>query len=278
MIYFSDLFNLIKNNGRFDNPSSKFYAAEIFLALRFLHDKNIVYRDLKPENVLIGFDGHAKLTDFGFAKRISQSTASFCGTPSYIAPEVIHRVPYGLEVDWWSFGILIFELLSGCSPFQDENSRKTYDRIVTERIRWPPHPSKYFDDEAYDIINCLLVSDPKCRLGYDDDGEICNHSWFSGTDWAAMENLLVSPPPSMVQNVRKRSESLQIQEHSFRGSGEIINRIGNSDLGQKFNFGVYISTDEAETILSTGNLNLENSWNGAESTKTDSYTDLFSNF
>ena len=273
-----DLFSCIKNTGRFDNNSAKFYAAEIFLGLSFLHDKRIVYRDLKPENVLIGLDGHAKLADFGFAKRIPKDTTTFCGTPSYIAPEVIRRIPYGVEVDWWSFGILIFELLSGCSPFQDENSRKTYDRILTERIRWPSNPSKYFNDDAYDIINCLLVSNSEDRLGYEDDGEISEHIWFTGTDWEAMSNQLIRPPANMIQNVRKRSESMKIQEHSFRGSGDILNRLGNGDLGQKFNSGIFIPPNEAETVLSNQNLNQEQSWNGSEASKTASYTDLFADF
>jgi serine/threonine protein kinase len=243
-----------------------------------LHEKKIVYRDLKPENILIGFDGHAKLADFGFAKRITHSTTTFCGTPSYIAPEVIKRLPYGPEVDWWSFGILIFELLSGCSPFQDENSRKTYDRIITERIRWPPNPSKYFNDDAYDIINCLLVSNPEDRLGYEDDKDISDHAWFSGTDWEAMLNVLIRAPPNMVQNVRKRSESVKNQEFSYRGSGDMLNRMGNSDLGQKFNSGIFVSPDEAETILSSENLNQEQSWNGTDAPKSVSYTDLFTDF
>lgn len=108
-----ELFSHLRRAGRFTNDMTRFYASEIVLAIEYLHSKNIVYRDLKPENLLIGHDGHICLTDFGFAKIIQDRTWTLCGTPEYLAPEVIQSKGHGKAVDWWALGILIFEMLAG---------------------------------------------------------------------------------------------------------------------------------------------------------------------
>lgn len=112
-----ELFSRLRKDGRFSNDVALFYACEIFLAIQYLHQRNVVYRDLKPENLLIDKNGHIKITDFGFAKQLDQSnrTLTLCGTPEYLAPEIIKgaKVGYGKSVDWWALGILIFEMLSG---------------------------------------------------------------------------------------------------------------------------------------------------------------------
>ena len=114
----------------FPNDAALFYISEITLALGYLHENNIAHRDLKPENLLIGNDGHLKLTDFGFAKKIEGKTFTICGTPDYLAPEIILGIGHDQGVDWWALGVLIFELLSGYTPFFDQNPAETYKKIV----------------------------------------------------------------------------------------------------------------------------------------------------
>ena len=120
-----ELFSLLRKSQRFPNPVAKFYAAEVCLALEYLHSKDIIYRDLKPENILLDKNGHIKITDFGFAKYVPDVTYTLCGTPDYIAPEVVSTKPYNKSIDWWSFGILIYEMLAGYTPFYDSNTMKT---------------------------------------------------------------------------------------------------------------------------------------------------------
>ncbi|KAI8928453.1 kinase-like domain-containing protein, partial [Entophlyctis helioformis] len=164
-----DLFGLIKARGYLDNASANFYAAEILLALSYLHHNSIIYRDLKPENILLDANGHIKLVDLGFAKSLADSktmtTTTFCGTPSYIAPEMLLHKPYTYGVDWWAFGILVFEMCSGCSPFQEADINKTFHRILKVQIRWPSQVSRYFTDDAKDLVLRLLEFNQDKRLG-----------------------------------------------------------------------------------------------------------------
>lgn len=115
---------------------AKFYAAEIVLGISHLHENNIVYRDLKPENLLLDPEGHIRITDFGLSKKdVEGDTAqSLCGTPEYLAPEILRKVPYGKSVDWWSLGILIYEMINGLPPFYDSNRKMMYHRILTASV------------------------------------------------------------------------------------------------------------------------------------------------
>ena len=134
-----ELFSLLRKSQRFPTPVAKFYAAEVFLAIEYLHSLDIIYRDLKPENILLDKNGHIKLTDFGFAKEVQDVTYTLCGTPDYIAPEVVATKPYNKSVDWWSFGILIFEMLTGYTPFYDPTPMKTYENILNGSITYPDY-------------------------------------------------------------------------------------------------------------------------------------------
>lgn len=159
-----ELFSRLRKEGRFANDVCLFYACEILLALQYMHRNRVVYRDLKPENLLIARDGHIKITDFGFAKRVEQDrTYTLCGTPEYLAPEIIKgsKVGYGKSVDWWAYGILIFEMLSGYPPFYDNEPIGIYKKILSGMIEFPRH----FDVKAKDVIRKLLNPDLNYRIG-----------------------------------------------------------------------------------------------------------------
>ena len=134
-----EIFRLLRRENLFPNDVSLFYVTEIVLALEYLHSQKIAYRDLKPENLLIGADGHIKLTDFGFAKKVDDDlTFTLCGTPEYLAPEIIMSIGHNHGVDWWSLGILIYEMLAGYPPFYDQNPYEVYRRITLGHYEFPP--------------------------------------------------------------------------------------------------------------------------------------------
>ncbi|EGW32961.1 uncharacterized protein SPAPADRAFT_136577 [Spathaspora passalidarum NRRL Y-27907] len=176
-----ELFSLLRKSQRFPNPVAKFYAAEVTLALEYLHSHDIIYRDLKPENILLDRNGHIKITDFGFAKEVSTVTYTLCGTPDYIAPEVITTKPYNKSIDWWSLGVLIFEMLAGYTPFYDTTPMKTYEKILAGKVHYP----SFFAPEVIDLLSKLITSDLTRRLGNLSNGpaDIRNHPWFSEVVW-----------------------------------------------------------------------------------------------
>nr|XP_032833748.1 cAMP-dependent protein kinase catalytic subunit PRKX-like [Petromyzon marinus] len=187
-----ELFTYLRNLGRFCDAYGLFYASELVCAIEYLHGISVVYRDLKPENVLLARDGHVKLTDFGFSKKLHEKTYTLCGTPEYLAPEVIQSKGHGLAIDWWALGILIFEMLSGHPPFFDDNPFGTYQKILACKIDFPKHMDYY----AKDLIRKLLVVDRSRRLGNMKNGaeDVKNHRWFKGVDWSAVPLKRLNPP------------------------------------------------------------------------------------
>lgn len=189
-----ELFTYLRNAHKFENDKALFYAAEIVSALAGLHEKDIIYRDMKPENVLIDCQGHVKLTDFGFAKKVKDRTWTLCGTPEYLAPEIIQSKGHGKAVDWWSLGILIYEMLAGFPPFFDENPFDIYRKILESRLEFPRH----FEVEARDLIKKLLTADRTRRLGCLKKGstDVMDHKWFSsrGFTWDDVYNRKLRPP------------------------------------------------------------------------------------
>ncbi|KAL4808707.1 kinase-like domain-containing protein [Aspergillus unguis] len=178
-----EIFSYLRRARRFNENTSRFYAAEITMTIEFLHDaEGVVYRDLKPENILLDSDGHIKLVDFGFAKQIGDhETYTLCGTPEYLAPEVIHNSGHGLAVDWWALGILIYEFLVGQPPFWDQNPMRIYEQIVEGRIRYPQNMSP----AAQNIISLLCKTSPTERLGHISGGSarVRNHPFFADINW-----------------------------------------------------------------------------------------------
>ncbi|KAI8059299.1 kinase-like domain-containing protein [Gongronella butleri] len=187
-----ELFRHLRRAGRFSNNTAKFYAAEIVLALEYMHSKDIIYRDLKPENLLLDKEGHIKITDFGFAKIVTERTWTLCGTPEYLAPEIINSKGHGKAVDWWSLGILIYEMLAGFPPFYDDNHFGIYEKILECKLNLPNH----LDASAKDLLKRLLVVDRTRRLGNLKGGpnDIKMHKWFRGTDWLGLLKRSARPP------------------------------------------------------------------------------------
>uniref|UniRef100_A0A8B9HDQ2 Protein kinase C n=1 Tax=Astyanax mexicanus TaxID=7994 RepID=A0A8B9HDQ2_ASTMX len=186
-----DLMFHIQSCHRFDLVRSTFYAAEIICGLQFLHSKGIVYRDLKLDNILLDFDGHIKIADFGMCKENMLGdvrTSTFCGTPDYIAPEILLGQKYGTSVDWWSFGVLLYEMLIGQSPFHGHDEEELFQSIRTDDPCYP----RWLTRDARDILIKLFVREPERRLGI--KGNIRQHSFFRDTDWNALEKRQVEPP------------------------------------------------------------------------------------
>lgn len=172
-----ELFTFLREQTLFTEDTSKFYASNVLCAFEYMHTFDIVYRDLKPENLLIDDKGYIKITDFGFAKEISSGrTWTLCGTPDYLAPEIVAGKGHGKGVDWWTLGILIYEMLASYPPFYDDDTMKTYQKIMTGAIVWPDH----FSRTAGSLIKKLLYRRPTRRLGVVKGGAelIKKHVWF----------------------------------------------------------------------------------------------------
>ncbi|CAJ0846890.1 9260_t:CDS:2 [Entrophospora sp. SA101] len=196
---------------RFDQSTSKFYLTEIITGIEELHQFKILYRDLKPENILIGADGHILLTDFSLSKQLNNTSSranTFCGTPEYLAPEIIRGEGYSFPVDWWSLGVLLYEFLTGNTPYQGENSNEIYKNVLEKDVKYPiwmDYETKslltiiYYLQSKLFVVQ-LLKKDPKVRLGGGELGSqgIKNHAYFMGINWQDVyQKRLPSPyiPP-----------------------------------------------------------------------------------
>lgn len=186
-----EFFTLLRQIIRFPAENVRFYSSQIILAIEYLHSKDIIYRDLKPENILIDRKGYLKLTDFGFAKIVNGKTYTMCGTPEYMAPEVIMKgAGYDLTADWWSFGVFLFEMIEGQPPFFDDNPIQIYQKIVTGK---------------YIFVNCSstklknlikkLLQDPEKRIGRKNGAkDIKTHDFFGKLNWGEIINKHIIPP------------------------------------------------------------------------------------
>nr|XP_012572955.1 probable serine/threonine protein kinase IRE isoform X2 [Cicer arietinum] len=210
-----DLYSMLKNLGCLDEDMARIYIAEVVLALEYLHSLNIIHRDLKPDNLLIGQDGHIKLTDFGLSKvglinstddlsapssftndflgndepkprhvskREAREQQKVVGTPDYLAPEILLGMGHGVTADWWSVGVILYELLVGIPPFNAEHPQQIFDNIINKDIQWPRFPEE-ISYEAYDLMNKLLIENPVQRLGATGATEVKRHVFFKDINW-----------------------------------------------------------------------------------------------
>ncbi|CAA0836706.1 Probable serine/threonine protein kinase IRE [Striga hermonthica] len=221
-----DLFSLLKNLGCLEEDMARVYIAEVVLALEYLHSLNVIHRDLKPDNLLIGPDGHIKLTDFGLSKvglinstddlsgpsavlgddkpkgsvhssqkREQRKKHSVVGTPDYLAPEILLGMGHGATADWWSVGVILFELLVGIPPFNAENPQQIFNNIINRDIPWPKVPEE-MSLEAYDLLNKLLSENPVQRLGATGAGEVKRHPYFKDINWDTLSRQKAAFIPS----------------------------------------------------------------------------------
>ncbi|XP_061083653.1 protein kinase C epsilon type isoform X1 [Conger conger] len=192
-----DLMFQIQRSRKFDEARSRFYAAEVTSALMFLHQHGVIYRDLKLDNILLDAEGHCKLADFGMCKEgilNGVTTTTFCGTPDYIAPEILQELEYGPSVDWWALGVLMYEMMAGQPPFEADNEDDLFESILHDDVLYPVWLSK----EAVGILKAFMTKSPNKRLGcvVAQGGEeaIKAHPFFKEIDWVLLEARRVKPP------------------------------------------------------------------------------------
>uniref|UniRef100_A0A8D3C6M2 cGMP-dependent protein kinase n=1 Tax=Scophthalmus maximus TaxID=52904 RepID=A0A8D3C6M2_SCOMX len=191
-----EVWTILRDRGSFEDSTTRFYTACVVEAFAYLHAKGVIYRDLKPENLILDSRGYAKLVDFGFAKKIGvcKKTWTFCGTPEYVAPEIILNKGHDVSADYWSLGVLMFELLTGSPPFSGPDPMKTYNVILRgiDMIEFPKKISK----NAASLIKKLCRDSPSERLGNLKNGvkDIQKHKWFEGFNWEGLRKGTLTPP------------------------------------------------------------------------------------
>lgn len=222
-----EMFTHLRRMGKFDEPLAKFYATQVILALEYLHFCSLVYRDLKPENIMIDRTGYLKICDFGFCKVLQGRTWTLCGTPEYLAPELILSKGYGFSVDWWSFGVLLFEMNAGYPPFYANDSMRTYEKIVSGKYRCP----SAFSTDLRDLIRNILQVDISHRYGVMRNGvmDFKNHKWFKGIEWDSILNCRTQSPfipkyksPGDTTNFDRYEDEPMIESSHCRFESEFI--------------------------------------------------------
>jgi len=204
-----ELFTYLRTVQYLQPEPAKSYAAQVTLIFEHLHSKNIVYRDLKPENLLIDQKGFLKLTDFGFAKIIEGRTYTLCGTPEYLAPEILLQKGHGKPVDWWCLGILIYEMLVGIDPFSDDEPMAVYQNILRGKVKFP----STFDADAKSLVKHLLVADLAKRFGNLKGGanDIKEHRWFKSFDWKLL--LKKETKPFFIPKINNEGDTSNFSEY-----------------------------------------------------------------
>jgi len=244
-----ELFFHLGKLGKFPEPRACFYTAEIILALSYVHELDIIYRDLKPENVLLDARGHIKLTDFGLSKEgISSSSSgaySFCGTPEYLAPEILNRHGHGRAVDWWSLGALLYEMLTGLPPFYCRDREKLFEKIRKSELTYP----RYLSACCITLLRGLLTRDPRRRLGSGpkDSKEIKCHVFFQDIDWNKLSKGEIPPPwdPQLINSLDTSQFDMEFTSMPIFSPGSFQPRGGFGNTPQENVFEGFTFTDRA---------------------------------
>lgn len=224
-----ELFHHLQREHRFNEERARFYSAELLLALEHLHELDVVYRDLKPENILLDYTGHIALCDFGLCKlnmKDNEKTNTFCGTPEYLAPEILSGNGYDKAIDWWTLGVLLYEMLAGLPPFYDETTDKMYEKILNDPLVF----GEEFSEEACSILTGLLDRDPAHRLGVKGAEDIKRHPFFhKHIDFKLLATKKIQPPfkPSVVSPV-----DVSNFDTVFTEEAPIDSFVENSNLSQ----------------------------------------------
>lgn len=198
-----ELFKYLRKTGKLPKAQAAFYGAQVTLMWEYLHSKNVIYRDLKPENLLVDKQGYLKLADFGFAKIVSSRTYTLCGTPEYLAPEVILNKGHGKAVDWWTLGVLIYEMLVGIDPFNDSDPMRMYQNIVKGNLKFPSS----IDSDGKSLIKHLLEADLSRRYGNlkAQAQDVKDHRFFDHVDFGQVLARNVEAP--YIPTVRSETDT-----------------------------------------------------------------------
>ena len=216
-----ELYHHLRKHTRFTEPVAKFYSAQILLGLEYLHSRDILYRDMKPENILLDTRGNASLADYGISKILGpgQKTRSFVGTPDYVAPEIILRSGHNMSVDVWCLGVILYEMVFGIPPFSDKHHGVIMRNIVKKELSFPSVVST--SAELVDLITRCLRKQPERRIGAGDIAQVKQHAWFRDVDWGKMSRLEIEAPinpgvshPLDTSNFYNRRMELELPEVS----------------------------------------------------------------
>ena len=236
----------------FNNDKTRFYIMELVLALEFLHKNNMVYRDLKPENILLDAKGHIKLTDFGLSKILeteSDKAFTICGTPQYLAPEILQKKGYNKAVDWWSLGCVMYEMLAGKIPFAIKRGVKLNMKIYEQGVKYPDHLYK----NAKDLIKKLLVIDPNERLGSGPDGSenIKKHPFFKGINWNDAYQKKIKPPfiPKLKNDTDLRYFDTMFTEEPINGNQRKYTRDRDREPSNEYNGFSYVTGSVSNELM-----------------------------
>uniref|UniRef100_A0A8C4UQ97 protein kinase C n=1 Tax=Falco tinnunculus TaxID=100819 RepID=A0A8C4UQ97_FALTI len=255
-----DLMFHMQRQRKLPEEHARFYAAEICIALNFLHERGIIYRDLKLDNVLLDAEGHIKLTDYGMCKEglgPGDTTSTFCGTPNYIAPEILRGEEYGFSVDWWALGVLMFEMMAGRSPFDiitDNPDMNTEDYLFQVILEKPIRIPRFLSVKASHVLKGFLNKDPKERLGCQPQtgfSDIKSHTFFRSIDWDLLEKKQTTPPfqPQITDDYGLDNFDTQFTSEPVQltpDDEDIIKRIDQSEFeGFEYINPLLLSTEES---------------------------------
>ncbi len=266
-----DMFFHLHDKGLFKKERTKFYIIEIILGIEYLHSKNMIYRDLKPENILMDKEGHIKVTDFGLSKILddmNDKVFTLCGTPQYIAPEVIQKKGYDKGVDWWSLGCIFYEMLTGYIPFYIPRNEKLSPKLFKTPIRYP----KNITEDEMDLIEKLLTLDPKQRIGNgsNDAKEIKAHPYFKDIDWDKYYRKEVKPPfiPKLKNDTDLRYFDKAFTDESINVKQQVPRSRVQSDY-----FGFTYNDSMKNELVNVKNDNNDNVLSEMKEENTDEYED-----